>query len=141
MLSAIIQTDSSIHLMNRGSASSLSPSAASPKGSVIERVIERDRKKKRETEESEKLASSYQACRPWAAESRMLAVSGPFTPVVLCQLIGFCKWDRIDQEKSIAPQLGCPFIETSSHHPLCPPPLPQLHPRASIHTHTHTHHH
>lgn len=65
---------------------------------------------------------------------RMLAFSGAFTSVLLCQLIGFCKWEHIDQEKSIASQLGCPFIETSSHHPRCPPLL--LHPRASIHTHT-----
>lgn len=67
----------------------------------------------------------------------MLAVSGTFTPVLLCQLIGFCKWDRIDQEKSIAPQLGCSFIEMSSHHPQCPPPSPTVTPK-SKHAHAHT---
>lgn len=48
---------------------------------------------------------------------RMLAFSGAFTSVLLCQLIGFRKWEHIDQEKSIASQLGCPFIETSSRNP------------------------
>lgn len=80
------------------------------------------------------MASSSPAGCPWAAALRMGAVSGAFTPAVLCQLIGFCKWDRIDQEKSIAPQLGCPFIETSSHHFQWPPP-----PLSYTQEHPHTH--
>ena len=46
-----------------------------------------------------------------AGESRMLAVSGAFTlsAALSAYRIFWGKWDDIDQEKSIAPRLGCLF--------------------------------
>lgn len=94
----------------------------------------------RKKEHSEDLASTSPAGCPWAVASRMLAVSGAFTLVVLCQLIGFCNGTALISRNQFRRSLAAPLLKRPSTN-LSTLPLPLSYTQEQPYTHTHTLHH